>query len=470
VTVICQPAFLWKGGIPMKSNTRRFPWFWLFYILYIALLSGALYYGLSRLWDFLDVYERTRPVHFMEDSMSLFEESGAGDLQNYLTNRAENPYEPDAVILELFYDSIRGKKLSFGKLSGSYTESHPVYAILADGVHVATVSFTSDNKIMGYNFSGWQLEEVSLLVTPTKNFAITVPSSMDVTINGLPISKEHIVSTVETDTPVSYVNYAFSGLYKEADIQVTDRYGSPVTLTKDEETGGLYFKLAYAYAPSDMTLSFGGHVLDESNTLVSGIEVEELSFLPQIAERFSEYKALTELVTVPTFAEYYIDFAYNEANVVFTDRLGNVRTPDYDPVKNKYSHGLVSNDSLQEECVNLVTDFLQKYAMFCAEKNNTGEELKPFFPEKSEYCKLIISMDNDFFGRYSSILFENHQLLDFFAYTENLVYIQMSIDERVDLTRYKEDTIIKLKHPIWLVKMDGSWYIMRIIFESFTVE
>ncbi len=454
----------------MKNDTRRFPWFWLLYILYIALLAGALIFGLSRLWDFLDVYERTRPVHFMESSLSVFEESNSGELQNYLTNKVENPYETDSVILEVFYDSIEGKQLSFGKLSGSYTESHPVYAVLADGNHVATVSFTSDNRIVGYNFSGWQLEEISLLLTPGKNFAITVPSSMEVTINEQPVAAEHIVSTVETDTPVSYVNYAFSGLYKEADIRVTDRYGSPVTLLKDVETGGLYYKLAYAYAPSDMSLSFGGHVLGEENTLVSGLEVEELAFLPQIAERFSEYSDITELVKVPTFTEYYIDFAYTEADVIFTDRLGSVRTPDYDPVLNKYSHGLVSNNSLQEECVSLVTDFLQKYALFCAESENDGSGLVPFFPENSDYCELILSMNNDFFSNYSSLVFENHQLLDFFAYTDNLAYIQVSIDERVYVNKYRQDKIIKLKHPIWLVKMDGTWYIARIIFESFTVE
>ena len=206
----------------MKSSTRRFPWFWLFYVLYIILVAGALFYGLTRLWDFLDVYERTRPVHFMESSLSVFEESHSGELQKYLTNQVENPYEEDSVLLDLFYDSIEGKKLSFGKLSGYYTESHPVYAVLADGDHVATVSFASDGQIAGYNFAGWQLEKISLLLTPTKNFAVTVPSSMEVTVNGLPIAPEHKISTVETDTPVSYVNYAFRGLYKEADIRVTD--------------------------------------------------------------------------------------------------------------------------------------------------------------------------------------------------------------------------------------------------------
>ena len=55
----------------MRSKSHRFPWFWLFYLLYIVLLAGAIYYGLSLLWNFLTVYENTRPVHSMEQSLTV---------------------------------------------------------------------------------------------------------------------------------------------------------------------------------------------------------------------------------------------------------------------------------------------------------------------------------------------------------------------------------------------------------------
>lgn len=454
----------------MRINSeRRFPWFWLFYLLYILLIAGILFFGLSLLWNFLDVFEQTRPVHFMEKSISVFEESGRDELQAHLTNTVENPYEDVSTILDLFYDSVEGKEISFGKLSGYYSELHPVYAILADDEHVATVSLASDNKIVGYNFSGWVLKEITLLLTPTKSFAITVPSSMTVQINGIPVAEEHVVSTVETDTPVSYVNYAFSGLYKEPDIQVTDRYGSPVTLKKDEETGGLYYKLAYASAPATMELSFGGHVLDEGNTLVSGIEVEELSIVSQIANTFSEYKSLPEQLTIPTFTEYYIDFAYTEDTVVFTDRFGKTRIPAHDTVINKYSYCLVSDDSLQEECMAFASDFLQTYALFSSgDADNTA--LKKFFPANSEFCARLGSMDNRWFTSHSNIRFDNHKIEEFFAYSENLVYIRMSIDETMWLTWLYTDKLVKLNHPLWLVKLDGNWYVANMIFESFKFE
>lgn len=453
----------------MKSKTRRFPWFWLFYVIYIAALAGAIYYGLSLLWDFLSVYENTRPIHHMERTLSIFEEENSDDLERYLTNTVDNAYEDTSVLLSLFYESIEGKELSFGKLSGSYTESRPVYAVLADEIHVATVSLMSDNTEVDYTLSGWTVKDITLLLTPTRSFAITVPSSMSIQINGIPILQEHLLSTVETDTPVSYVNYAFSGLYREPDIEVIDRYGSEVTLEKDEETGGLYYKLAYAHAPATMTVSFGGHVLGEENTLVSGIEVEELSVISETAERFSEYQSLPEQLTIPTLTEYYIDFAYTKDSVLFTDRFGTVRTPDYDSELNKYSHSLVSDDSLQEECIAIATDFLEKLALFSS--GDVGKaSLQPFFPENSSYFKLIASHDNQYFAGHSSIVFDNHELKEFFAYSENLVYIRMSIDETMYVYYNGENSHLKLTHPLWLVKLDGTWYVARITFETFTVE
>jgi len=453
----------------MKNNTRRFPWFWLFYALYTFILAGAIIFGISLLWNFLSVYESTRPVHCMEQSLTVFQKDNAQELAPYLTNTVENPYENTSTLLDLFYDSIEGKEISFGKLSGSYTESHPVYAVLADDVHVATVSLASDSIDAGYNLFGWTIKDITLLTTPTKSFAVTVPSSMSVQINGIPVLEEHTVSTVETDTPVSYINYAFSGLYREPDIKVTDRYGSDVTLQKDEATGGFYYKLAYVSAPSSMEVSFGGHVLNEENLLASDIAVEELSVINEVAGRYSEYAKLPEQLTIPTLTEYYIDFAYTNDSIIFTDRFGTARTPEYDATYNKYSHGLVSDDSMKEECMTLATDFLEKLALFTSADVEKAE-LKPFFPEKSEYYKWISSMNNDYFAGHSSIVFENHELKEFFAYSENLAYIRMSIDEKMYVYYTGKNMHLKLTHPLWLVKLDGQWYVAKITYESFTVE
>jgi len=300
-----------------KTKSKKAPVFWILCIVYALALSGLVFYGLSWLWKFLAVYEETRPVHFMEESLSILEESEAEKLQTYLTNTVENPYEDISALLTVFYDSIEGTELTFGKLFGEYTEQHPVYAVLADEEHVATLSFVSDGIEVGHGFCGWTLDEVSLLVNPTKSFAVTVPSSMTVTVNGIPVAEQHKISTNETDTPVCYVNYACNGeLYLEPEILVSDRYGATVQLQKDEATGGLYYQLSYATAPATMQLTFGGKTLGEENTLYTDIEVEGLDFIPQIAASFSEYEPLLETITLPTMIKYYIDFAYTEDSVI----------------------------------------------------------------------------------------------------------------------------------------------------------
>jgi len=449
-----------------KTKSKKAPVFWILCIVYALALSGLVFYGLSWLWKFLAVYEETRPVHFMEESLSILEESEAEKLQTYLTNTVENPYEDISALLTVFYDSIEGTELTFGKLFGEYTEQHPVYAVLADEEHVATLSFVSDGIEVGHGFCGWTLDEVSLLVNPTKSFAVTVPSSMTVTVNGIPVAEQHKISTNETDTPVCYVNYACNGeLYLEPEILVSDRYGATVQLQKDEATGGLYYQLSYATAPATMQLTFGGKTLGEENTLYTDIEVEGLDFIPQIAASFSEYEPLLETITLPTMIKYYIDFAYTEDSVIATDRFGKTRELNYNASTRTYSHDLVSNDSLIEECQAKAIGFLEAHASYCAGDDSMKKEIKKYFPKNSSFCTTILSVNNDWYqGKIKD--FTNHQLKEFFAYTDNLAYIHLTIDQETIVTETKKETVVTINIPLWLVKMDEEWYVARIEFDS----
>lgn len=449
-----------------RIKSKKVPVFWILCSVYAVILAGVVIYGLSWLWNFLAVYEETRPVHAMETSLTIFEESETGQLQTYLTNTVENPYEDISVLLSVFYDAIEGAEISFGKLFGEYTEQHPVYAVVANGEHVATMSFVSDGIEVGHGFCGWKLEQVSLLVNPTKSFAVTVPSSMTVTINGVPVAEQHKVSTIETDTPVDYVNYACNGeLYMEPEIQVTDKYGTDVQLQKDESSGGLFYQLSYAIVPDTMQLSFGDKILGEENTLIRNIEIENLGFITEMASDFPEYEPLLENVTVPALKKYYIDFMYPDASVVATDRLGQNRILNYDADTRTYSHDLVSNDSLVEECQERAIDFLEAYASYCAGNGSLQKELKEYFPKDSSYGTKILSVNNYWYqGKIKDFI--NHQVKDFFAYTDNLVYIHLTIDQQTMIKGTSEERIVTLNTPLWLIKMDEKWYVARIVFDS----
>ena len=448
------------------ERTKKFPWFRLFYVLYILLLTGAVLYGLVMLWKFLAVYEASRPVHYMERALCLFERYETEQMQEYMVNTVENPYEDTDAMLSVFYDSVEGKKLSFGKLSGAYTEAHPVYTVLADDRQVATISFLPDQTDLGYNFNGWAVEKITLLVAPSKSFALTVPSSMNVTVNGIPVSEGRVVSVVKTDTPVDYVNYACSGeLYLEPEIKVTDRYGAEVSLTKDEETGGLYYRLSYAKAPDSMELFFGGHVLGEENTLTENIEIEELKFIPKVGETFPEYAELEGLKELPAFREYFIDFEFDAASVFAKDRFGNKRLLPYEEETRTYSHELVSNDSLQAECIFAAKEFLEKYALFCTREANK-EELEKFFPKNSSYYTTLVSMNNKWFNKHDPSTFKNHKLEEFFAYTDKLVYIHMTIEQEFRVVATNKRETLKNDVPLWLVKVDDKWCVARIIYTN----
>lgn len=446
-----------------KRTGKKFPFFWFFYGLYSFLLIGVIAFGLFELWKFLDVYEETRPVHAMQEQLAVFDRSQEEQLRTYLTNTVDNPYEDVSVILNSFYERISGQELSFGKLSGAYSELHPVYAVLAGEEHVATVSFAMQDTPVAYNLSGWELEAVTILDTPTYSFAVTIPSSMQLFINKKAVQERSFVSETKTDTPVSYFAYADSGFYEEPVLEVFDRYGTPVTLTKDEETGGYYYRLAYASVPSDVTTRFGDRVLSEEHLLEGQIPVEELSFLPEIEKRFSEYADLSEQLDIPYIDRYYIDFAYSPEEVACTSRLGDPVDLEFDAVMNSYSSALVSNDTILEECRAFAYEFVEKYALFCL-RDADKEVMKPYFPENSEYYKLISSMDTRWANKHSKTSFQNHEVKEFFAYSDNLVYINVAIEERLLLSATGKYVSYHIDTPLWIVKLNGQWYVMRIIY------
>lgn len=446
-----------------KGTGKKFPFFWFFYGLYSFLLIGVIAFGLFELWKFLDVYEETRPVHAMQEQLAIFDRSQEELLKSYLTNTTDNPYEDTSVILNRFYERISGRELSFGKLSGAYSELHPVYAVLAGEEHVATVSFAMKDTPVDYNLSGWELEEVTILDAPKYSFAVTIPSSMKLFINKQAVQERSFVSETKTDTPVSYIAYADSGFYEEPLIEVFDRYGTLVALTKDEETGGYYYRLAYASVPSDVTLRFGDRVLSEEHLLEGQIPAEELSFLPEVEKRFSEYADLSKQLDIPCFHRYYIDFAYSPDKVICTSRLGVLVPLEWDAVTNSYSSGLVSNDAILEECREFAYEFVEQYALFCL-RDADKEVMKPYFPEKSEYYKLISSLDTRWVNKHSKTSFQNHEVKEFFAYSDNLVYINVAIEERLLLYATGRYATYHIDTPLWIVKLNGQWYVMRIIY------
>lgn len=454
----------------MKTNNKkRFPVFLCCYLIYTALLIFSVCFGLRLLWRFLSVYEATRPVHAMESAISLLTPEKEASLCTYVTNTTENPYEDNSVIRTLFYEMTAGKKLTFGKLSGAYSEARPTFAVLAGDTHVATFSFRQQNDPGEFGLYGWDLDTVTLLVSPKHSFALTLPSSMRVFINQQPIAADAVLATREAEGLVSYTDYACSGLYAKPNIEVFDRYGAPVTLTYDEASGGYYYPLSYVTAPDNLQITVGSHRLGEEHLLEDNLPIEELGFLSQLSSRFSEYKDLPQQISIPHIHKYYIDFAYTGDSVICKNRLGELLPLSYDESTRMYSHAPVSEASVHDACVSFATSFLELYAKFCA-RDALKTELIPYFPPNSEYYELIASLDNEWYNSHSNLSFQNHTEQEFFAYSDSLAYVHITFEQKMKLRATGKYVVYPIDIPVWLVKIDGSWYIARIVFDYFTTE
>lgn len=447
------------------------PLFWILLLVWLVVLSVAIGIGLAYFYNFLKIYEQTRPAHFAEENYDIIDESNETELKKYLTNKSENEYEGTNEMLDAFYRSIEGKKLSFGRLAGKYTEKKPVYALTADGEHVATLSLVmkDSRKDERFDLHEWEIDSVTINCTPQYSYAVTIPSSMTLYINGEIAPEQAKVSEIQTETPISYVNYAAIGLYNEPQINVTDRFGREVTLQKDEKTGGLFYELSFARAPGDTEVSFGNHVLTNEYVLEDNIDSGiDFSIVDEMSERFEEYSGVKDIIgEYPTYTEYFIDFMYTDKEIKWADRFGNSQIPTYDKEKHKYSTEIVSDDSEREENFAYALEFLEKYTEFVI-GGSDAKPIKKYFPDNSKYYKLISGLDNRWYHNYKNLRFENYEEIEYQCFAENLAFLHFSVDQKMEIG--KETCTYPQEHLMWLIKMDDKWYIFYLKYEQFTID
>lgn len=442
---------------------KKMPLFWKFYIGYMSLLIVAVVALLVVLWRFLATYELTRPVHAMEKAMNLLAEAQREELLSYL-EPDENAYESSEVIVEALFDSVSGKELGFGKLSGVYTERHPVFALTADDATVAKFAFAESETEESFHMHGWELESITICSDSLKSVAITVPETMKVFVNNTEAREVDIVRTSDSGMPVEYVDYNITGLVEEPKITAADRFGNPVELSRDEN-GAYYFQMSYVKAPRDMKVSVGDVTLSDDN--IFGEEAyDELSVIAQLEKELPEFEHLSEMITVPKYEKYFVDYPFNPDELVITDAQGLSVEPEYDESTRTYRVKPVSGNSCYDEATAFAMSFLEDYTLFCSNDQELSS-IEKYFPEDSNYLELISHMNNNSFIRHSDTVLKNRSIDDYFEYSDSLIYVHATIDEWMHLTRYGYDKVYRVELPVWIVKIDGKWYVAKIDYENF---
>ena len=121
--------------------------------------------------------------------------------------------------------------------------------------------------------------------------------------------------------------------------------------------------------------------------LVFRIMEEDSNFEVVAINDLTDAEQLAYLLKYDTnHRRYQKEVTYDEENITATDRFGTERVLTYDEAARTYSHELISNDALKEECVERATKFLETYTLFCA-NDASKAAIKPFFPKLIEKYK-----------------------------------------------------------------------------------
>lgn len=125
-----------------------------------------------------------------------------------------------------------------------------------------------------------------------------------------------------------------------------------------------------------------------------------------------------------------------------------------------------SDPQYYDELTAMGFDFLTKYCLFVS-NDSPASEMRPFFPNNSQYYRTIASLDNSWFnGHDKPPEYTNKVVKSYVGYTDSLVCMELSMHQsfiiRYTGKRAEEDIV----HPIWFVKINGEWKVATLGFTS----
>lgn len=325
--------------------------FLIFLIVYSLILIAAIGAGLYYVWGLLIDYEASIPDVNMEKHLTDFDED------NIRTLYAKFPlglheYEDKEAAADKIAASVTGAELSYRKRAGAYTNSAPVYDVLAGENVIATASFTESGK-NDHGFSVWELSNVSFAGYGLEFFDVTIKTPLDavVFVNGRVIDESYRTS----EEPASLVKnisefveklpgykiYTLEHLANMPEIEVN---GENIFKAGSEEYTVFYdfgtdeeLKEQTAGRITAMTREFGAYIINKGSlsrlqSYMVGKAKEYVSNIPAVWAYLvgEEYNYTFTNETIENFVRYSEDCFSCEASYTMTVTYRKTRSISYD--------------------------------------------------------------------------------------------------------------------------------------------
>lgn len=230
----------------MAKKKKRSYGFVIFMVLYIAAFCGAAYFGLTKLWDFMEAYEVSRPQKPVQAYMNQLTPEHICDLSGDVIAQIDHNIQSEEECRKILMEAVSGP-ISYARNIKESTDEKTVYMLLCGGKTIG--SFTTTAQAADeYGLSIWEVteEEFDLSYLIGEPMTVSAPSNYTVLINGQALSSDYLTGEKELyplldpyyedypELPYS-VSYTAGPFLGELGCTVTDPEGNAVTIDDDTD-------------------------------------------------------------------------------------------------------------------------------------------------------------------------------------------------------------------------------------------
>ena len=261
------------------AKVKKFPYFYTILALLVLVGVCCVAYGLGLLKSWMADYESTRPKYVAENVFEThFKDLDVGALIETKPFTV-SPAETEADLIKYVTDQIGSGEIKYAEAaSGSITGDVLKYVVSAGDYKFGQFTVVDSGEKTEYGNPIYVMGDYEFFYkVDTVSVKIVAPSDATVKVNGYTLDQSYVTGTEDTEScahmpdrifhngdptqGIKYSTYVISGLiYKTDNITVTDKYGAPCPVTKDEngvfratvnyneELKELYSEIAFAFA------------------------------------------------------------------------------------------------------------------------------------------------------------------------------------------------------------------------------
>ncbi len=215
--------------------------------IYAVVFVCVAYFGFTWFWDYIDAYEKSRPLTTMEGYMAQLDAWDVVDGSQDLIDTIDHNIQSEDACREAIANALSGG-FSYARKLNECNDATTVYMLMSGGKTVGKVTLSAQAADK-FGFTPWvvtsQSFDMSFLIG--EGTSVTVPSDFPVYVNGTMLTEEYRTETgihyplleefyEEFDLPYM-VSYQVDAILGDLEVTVTDAQGNPVTpeLWADEE-------------------------------------------------------------------------------------------------------------------------------------------------------------------------------------------------------------------------------------------